>query len=191
MTHEERNLQTKRTLSEALKQKMALKPVSKITVSELAAACRLNRKTFYYHFEDVYGLLKWTLEAEALEVIRRLDQRGNYADAIRFALDYADNNKHILDCAIDSIGREELKRFFVADFHGITRAAIDRTEAELGLHVAEDFKRLLAALYAEALAGTLIEWIQSRTTPARETLLQDLTLIVRSSLPAVLREAAE
>ncbi|WP_295208123.1 TetR family transcriptional regulator [Ruminococcus sp.] len=39
-----------------------MKPLSKITVSEIVADCNINRKTFYYHFEDVQSLLKWTLE---------------------------------------------------------------------------------------------------------------------------------
>lgn len=33
------------------------KPVSKITVKELSAACGIGRGTFYNHFEDVYAVL--------------------------------------------------------------------------------------------------------------------------------------
>ena len=34
---------------------MEKKPLSKITVSEIIADCGVNRKTFYYHFEDIYA----------------------------------------------------------------------------------------------------------------------------------------
>ena len=37
---------------------MEKKPLSNITVSEIIADCGVNRKTFYYHFEDIYALLK-------------------------------------------------------------------------------------------------------------------------------------
>lgn len=50
---------------------MRRKPFSKITVSELIKTCNVNRKTFYYHFEDIYDLLKWMLEQEAVAVVRR------------------------------------------------------------------------------------------------------------------------
>lgn len=29
-------------------------------------------QTFYYHFEDIYALLKWMLEAEAIEVVKKV-----------------------------------------------------------------------------------------------------------------------
>lgn len=53
MKHEITSLNTKRTLAESLKKLMKTKSFSKITVSEIIADCGLNRKTFYYHFEDI------------------------------------------------------------------------------------------------------------------------------------------
>ncbi len=73
MTNEELSLKTKQSLAQALKNTMEHKKLSKITISELCAVCRINRKTFYYHFEDIYSLLKWTLEQEAIEVVKHFD----------------------------------------------------------------------------------------------------------------------
>ncbi len=53
---------TKYTLAEALQQKMAEKPFDKITVSDIAGACNVNRMTFYYHFKDITSLVDWILE---------------------------------------------------------------------------------------------------------------------------------
>lgn len=60
--------------SAALKSAMKNKTLSKITVSEIIQTCRVNRKTFYYHFQDIYELLKWTLEQEAVEVVKNFGQ---------------------------------------------------------------------------------------------------------------------
>lgn len=56
MTNEELAFRTKQALATALKAALKHKKLSKITVSELAEVCRVNRKTFYYHFQDVYAL---------------------------------------------------------------------------------------------------------------------------------------
>jgi len=40
-------------LADSLKKAMKSKPVSKVTISEIIADCNVNRKTFYYHFEDI------------------------------------------------------------------------------------------------------------------------------------------
>ena len=115
MTNEELSLKTKQSLAQALKNTMEHKKLSKITISELCAVCRINRKTFYYHFEDIYFLLKWTLEQEAIEVVKHFDLIVNTEEAIRFVMDYVDENKHIINSAFDSMGYEEIKRFFYND----------------------------------------------------------------------------
>ncbi len=61
---------------------MQTKPFSKITVSELIADCGLNRKTFYYHFQDMRDLLRWTLRQEAVEVVKSFDLQNDYEAAI-------------------------------------------------------------------------------------------------------------
>jgi probable dihydroxyacetone kinase regulator len=191
MKHEITTLNTKKTLAASLKKLMMEKPLSKITISEIIKDCGMNRKTFYYHFEDIYSLLQWMLEQEAVEVVRQFDLLVDYEDAILFVLDYVDSNKHILNCAFDSTGREKLKRFLYADFVGIMRMVIDGTEKELGLRVSEDFKMFLCNFATEALAGMLIGWIRDRTVRDREKTIHYISLILSSSLPQVLLAAQQ
>lgn len=190
MKHEEITLSTKKALAASLKKQMEKKPLKKVTVSDIITDCNVNRKTFYYHFEDIYALLKWMLEQEAIEVVKQFDLLVDYKDAILFVLDYVEANAHILGCAYDSMGRDEMKRFFYADFIGIIQTLIDGTEKDLGLSVSMDFKEFLVNLYTEALAGVLIDWVKDRRKYNREKVLQYLSLIMRTSLPAVLTEAA-
>ena len=44
---------TKRALEQSLKNLLAKKPLTKITVNEIAEDCGINRMTFYYHFKDI------------------------------------------------------------------------------------------------------------------------------------------
>lgn len=94
----------------------------------------MNRKTFYYHFEDIYALLKWMLEEEAIEVVKQFDLLMDYREAVLFVLDYVKTNKHLLCCAYDSMGRDEMKRFFYSDFIGIIKNIISNTEQQLGIY---------------------------------------------------------
>lgn len=123
--HEVTTLNTKKIIAASLKRAMEKKPLSKITVSEIVADCNINRKTFYYHFEDIQSLLKWILEQEALEVVKNYDLMLDYDEVLNFVLDYVEENKHILNCAYDSMGRDELKRFLYNDFYGICRKLIE------------------------------------------------------------------
>jgi len=159
MKQDERTNLTKHKLSEVLKNKMKKKPVSKITVSELIKECDINRNTFYYHFESVYDLLKWTFEQEAIEVVKNFDLLVDYKEAIMFVMDYVENNEHMLKCVYDSMGKEELKRFFLKDFQDIVYIIIDGAAKEFEKDLDKDYREFLCLFYTEALAGLLTEWL--------------------------------
>ena len=116
VTNEEMSLKTKQAFAKAPKNAMENKKLSKITVSELCAACNVNRKTFYYHFEDIYALLKWLMEREAVEVVKHFNLVVNTEEAIRFVMDYVDRNKHIINGVFDSMVMKKSNAFFIQTF---------------------------------------------------------------------------
>ncbi len=189
MKHEVTTLNTKRTIAASLKKFMEKKPLSKITVSEIIADCGVNRKTFYYHFEDIYALLKWMLEEEAVEVVKQFDLLVDYREAVLFVMDYVRKNKHLLCCAYDSMGRDEMKHFFYADFIGIAHKVIADTERQLGVQVEPQFREFLAHFYTEGVAGLLIEEITGDCCGDPECAVDYLARILKISLPSVLADA--
>lgn len=186
MTHEETSLQTKMKLCSSLKKLMKQKPFSKITVSELIKDCNLNRKTFYYHFEDIYGLLKWMFEQEAFEIIKQFDVLADYKDAFNFVLDYVEKNSFFLNCIYDSVGRDELKRFLYKDFIGLIEKIIRDSEKEQGITISDDFRYFLTSFYTEAIAGMLIDLFQKPDEYDRAKMYGYISVILYNSLPAVL-----
>ena len=143
MRREEASLKTKKSLCNALKKVMKHKPFSKITISELIRECEINRKTFYYHFEDIYDLLKWMLEQEAFEVVRQFDLLVDYKDAYNFVVNYVKQNSYFLNCIYDSVGRDELKRFFYKDFIGISEKIISECADDLNVSLYKYVLRVL------------------------------------------------
>lgn len=186
MKQEEATLKTKQALAAALKEKMLKKSFSKITVSELIETCNINRKTFYYHFEDIYALLKWTFEQDSVEVLKNFDLLVNTEEAINFVLDYIENNKYFINCAYDSIGYSELKHFLYTDILEIFTGAIESGAKQLGIAVNEDFMHFLAEFYTEALAGMILSALQGITHYKREEILNNVMLICNVSMPQVL-----
>lgn len=165
---------------------MKHKAFSKITVSELIKDCNLNRKTFYYHFENIYGLLKWMLEQEAFEVVKQFDLLVDYRDAFDFVINYVEQNAFVLNCIYDSVGRDELKRFLYQDFIGLIRKLIMDYEEELNVTISKNYRHFLCNFYTEAIAGMLIDLFQKPEEYDRKELLEDFSIILHTSLPAVL-----
>ena len=189
MKHEITTFNTKKTIAASLKKFMEKKPLSKITVSEIVADCQINRKTFYYHFENIQDLLKWMLEQEAIEVVKNFDLLLDYEDAINFVLDYVEENKHILNCAYDSIGSNELNRFFHNDFNSIVMTIINRYEEIMGIKVDNNFRIFICDFNTEAIVGMIVRLLKNKHPYDRKKLIEYLSLTIKSSLPAVLKEA--
>ena len=184
MKHEVTTLNTKKMLSASLKHCMEKKSLSKITVTDIVTDCGLNRKTFYYHFQDVPDLLKWTLEQEAVDVVKQFDLLNELEEALRFAVRYIRENSHMINCAYDSIGRDELKRLLNHDFQSIVMSIVEQIERKENVHSDPDAKKIICNFYTEGMAGELVDLLKSRDAAQDEKSIRCISLVVRTSLEA-------
>lgn len=190
MKHIEQSLQTKQELSSALKKLMETKLINRITVRELVEACGVNRKTFYYHFEDIYALLKWTLEQEALSHFDQYDLVNENTSAVEFMMDYISENLSMLQNIVRSIGRSELGRFFFKDIYQPVYKLVCEVEKLRGLHVDEGYKAFLSKFLTEAIAGVLLDCIERDALDSRQKLTRYITDTLSAAIPNSLEAAA-
>ncbi|MGN0203673.1 MAG: TetR/AcrR family transcriptional regulator C-terminal domain-containing protein [Coprococcus sp.] len=188
MPYTRTSLNTKKMLSDSLKKLLKTKPFSKVTVSEIIADCGVNRKTFYYHFQDIYDLLKWTMEEDVVEVLKNYDLLLDYEEVICFVLDYVEKNEHMINCVYDSMGRDEMRRFFSKDFADMTTSVIRLGEEKFGRKLNEDFFMFLSKFYTEALAGILIDYIRDKDKLSREQIVSYVSFVIKASLTGILGE---
>lgn len=191
MKHEITSMNTKKMLSASLKKLMEHKKLSKISISEIIADCGVNRKTFYYHFQDIYALLKWTLEQEAVEVIKNFDLLLNPEEALIFVTDYVENNSHILNCAYDSMSREEIKRFFYTDFYGVILSIVEGLEKEKNVTLSDNFKNYMVEFYTVALAGILIDYFRHKEERSHDDLIKHTLFVLKTSIPNIIETYGE
>lgn len=185
MKYEVTTYHTKKMFADALKHAMSQKPFSKITVSEIVAACGVNRKTFYYHFEDIYALLLWIFKEEAIDVVKTFDLPTQHRDALFFVMDYVEENNYLINCAYDSLGRDQLRAFLYSDFISVTRELLEQVEVLSGTKPEASYKEYLAKFYAEGLAGMLIDWIKHRSVLDREQTADYIIRTVRGGLSGI------
>lgn len=186
MKYEESSYLTKKMFADCLKQQMNKKPLKNITVSELIKLCNVNRKTFYYHFVDIYDLLKWMLEQEAIEIVKSFNLQTQFKDALYFAIDYIKNNSHILNCAYDSLGREEMKRFLYNDFNDITNRYIISVKNSLQVECDTKYIDFLTVSYTEMIAGMIINCFKGNEEVDSNTAIDYLYFTITNSIPNLL-----
>ena len=188
MKYEAASLKTKRALAESLKKLMRQKPFSKITVTEIVADCGVNRKTFYYHFEDIYALLRWIFEEEAVGILKKYDPVDEPGEAMSFILEYVENNRDMLRNAHDAFGSVELGDFFLASFSGVINSLVEAAEQRMGRYLPNGLREYLCEFLTEATSGMLLDYITGRFPFDKHKTLDFVSLIMRTSIIGLINE---
>ena len=181
------SLNTKNLLAKALKKLIKEKEFTKISVSDIIRECDLNRKTFYYHFEDKYELLKWILQQEAINAFHKFDLITEYDKAIIFVMDFIEKNRYFLANIYSALGTEQLKPILYPDFSKVISIIIEKIQDNLEINIPLDLKLFLVNFYTEGLANIMVEWIQNNNTLSREKTINYIELTINSSIPNILK----
>ncbi len=176
---------TRRAISEALKALMLQKPLDKITIGEIMDACGMRRQHFYYYFTDIYDLLRWTFEEEALQL--RREQSGDlpWQEGLLQLFHYIADHRAICLCALDSLGREYLKQLFETDISGIVRRTVDRLARENGFPENAAMEDTAVRFLTLALAGVMESWLRGELTQAPEELIGIFSTIFQDYIRGV------
>ena len=180
---------TKKTLADALKRLLEKKPLAKITVSDIIRECGLNRKTFYYHFQDIHELLKWMLNQEAIARIKSFSAAMEFEEGMLFLLKYIEENRHILNCVCDSLGSLEIKHGLYQDFEFIAEKMLAAVEKSKGIRLQADYRVFLESFFIEAMSGKLLDIIQSKERCDRAEIIEYTSFTIRISLEALVDAA--
>lgn len=186
MKHEIQSQATKQALADSLKELLTKKSFSRITVTELVENCGVNRKTFYYHFEDIYALLRWMLEKDMVSVLISEELTSEPEKVIRYALDYINQNRQLLTCVINELDHDQLRNFLYEDLSAPIRSVIQKAEQECGLVLEEDYREYLTSFYTSGMSGMIIQ-VLLRRVPSEEAFIKDMITTFQVSLLALVQ----
>lgn len=146
---------TKRNLAAALKEKMAQKALEQITIQELTEQCGMQRRAFYYHFEDIYALVRWMFQEEAISLLKQREGSLLWQEGLLQLFHYLDENRAVCLCALRSPGHDALKRFFGTNLEAIFGKEVEETAARLNLKLDPEG----IPLFVSALGGIMESWL--------------------------------
>ena len=104
---------TKQALIASFKKLLETEPFDKITISDITNDCGLSRQTFYYHFRDIFDMIRWIYNSESLNEIGGRGGYGTWQDKIRELFDYTLNNKSLILGTFNSKCRNDLVGYYM------------------------------------------------------------------------------
>ena len=170
----------KREICAALKVLMAQKPLNKITIAEIMQSCGMARQHFYYHFEDIYAAVRWMFDQEAVALLRKHEGVLLWQDGLLQLFQYLQENREVCLCALHSVSREHLKRFFRDDINAVIQNNIKNLADQLNYPASDQEINLLTKFYVSALAGITEDWLLGEIQETPEELIRFTDQLLQS-----------
>ena len=187
---------TKRRLREGLLQLLEGKPINEISVKELTELVDVNRGTFYFHYQDIYDLLR-DMETEFFEQFDRtlsenspaLDEDGfpvldaESAPYLHAIFSFVDENRSF--CRIMLSPHGDMK------FVELVKERIDRQCRFFWQLLAPGADEAQSGMYnaflINGLIGLIRDWVNDRRDLSVESISElTATLILASVGPCIL-----
>ena len=182
---------TKEKLATALITAMEEKALDKITVKEIIEKAEVNRKTFYYYFPDIYGLLEWVISRESNKLITEIQNNRDYENALNDVLDSIEKHRHLLNCIKDSVGRVTLERVLYRELAQLASWAMKIGICETGVAISEKELQILTELSISDIWRLLLLYFQKEISYKRDEFIQFILRYLKASITAGLMEFGE
>lgn len=167
---------TKYALSNSLIQLLEQKPLSKITINDIAENCHINRMTFYYHFEDIYDLLEWTLEVDASKIIKGNKTYSTWQEGYLAILNTLKEKPEFSYNIYHSTNRELLEKYlYKLTFNLLIQVVKEQSKNFL---IKDEDKDFIAHFYKYAFVGITLDWINNHMSEKPEELVKKVSKTV-------------
>ena len=138
-------LTTKRAIGYAFKDLLKEKSFNKITITDIANNCAINRQTFYYHFQDIKDLVEWLCIDEVDNILNKNDECEKWEDKFLMIFKVILKEKEVVENIYHSVSVEVLRTNLYRLVYPIIYSEI--VEESKGKNLREEDKKFAYKLY--------------------------------------------
>lgn len=145
------------------------KSLHNVTVTELAKKCNIERKTFYYHYENLTELIKEIFDEELTVVIEEFNETLSWEDSFILAAKFILENKKAIKHMYQSDYKDDVEKYVFSMAGEIMNKYVNRVAKSTDAK--EIDIKLIAYFYQCALSSSLIQWVATdmKTDPVEIT----------------------
>ena len=175
---------TKRALEQSLKNLLLQKPLSKITISDIADDCGINRMTFYYHFKDIYDLIEWSCEEDARKALEGKKTYDTWQQGLLQIFEAVQENRAFILNVYRSVSREQVENYLYKLTYQLLIGVV--REKAAGMSVREEDQDFIATVYKYAFVGLMLDWIKNDMKADPALLVDRLAAVIHGNVAAAL-----
>ena len=175
---------TKRALEQSLKNLLLKKPLTKITIGDIAEDCGINRMTFYYHFKDIYDLVEWSCLEDARKALEEKKTYDTWQQGFLQIFEAVRDNKPFIMNVYHCVHREQVEKYLEPLVDSLLMGVIE--EESQGITVRQEDKAFIAQVYSYIFIGLMLDWIKDDMQQDPEEIVSRLAKLVKGSVAAAL-----
>lgn len=165
-------MKTEHALALALKDMMAHQPIDTISVLELSKKCGISRKTFYYHYHDIYDLLTQVFLEEKIQGVMNVE---DYRSLIECVFNYYKHNEEFINATINSSGKELFFEFIYNAFYTAGLRFIGKIDVDKKLTLSA--RKSIARFYAYGYGNSTVYYLSNYRNKTLSGLLNSFSFI--------------
>lgn len=174
---------TKRALEQSLKNLLLQKPLSKITISDIADDCGINRMTFYYHFKDIYDLVEWSCLEDARKALDENKTYDTWQQGFLQIFEEVLENKQFVMNVYRCVHREQVEKYLKPLVDSLLLDVINERSA--GMTVRDEDKSYIAQIFSYIFIGLMLDWINDDMREDPKMIVNRLAMLIKGSLSSI------
>ena len=178
------SLITKRALEQSLKNLLLKKPLTKITINDIADDCGINRMTFYYHFKDIYDLVEWACMEDARKALEENKTYDTWQQGFLQIFEAVRSNKPFVMNVYRCVHQEQVEKYLKPLVDDLILGVIN--EEAVGMTVREEDKDFIAQIYSYIFIGLMLDWIKDDMREDPADIVERLGKLIKGSISAAL-----
>lgn len=151
---------TKELIKKEFIKLVSKRPLKNITIDELSQKCEINRNTFYYHYEDIYMLVREILNDELVKFDEEFNNTLSWEESFILAISFILENKKATLNIFRSIDQQYIDNYLYETYGKVMDKFIENECKLKNIKPKSEDIKLIRSFYQFALIGFLNHWIE-------------------------------
>ena len=175
---------TKRALEQSLKNLLLKKPLTKITINDIAEDCGISRMTFYYHFKDIYDLVEWVCLEDAKRALDNKKTHDTWQQGLLQIFYAVRENKPFVMNVYHCVDKVQVEKYLRPLTDDLLMGVIE--EESQGKTIRQEDKQFVAQVYSYVFIGLMLDWIRDDMKQDPEVLVKKLAAVLQNAFAEAL-----
>lgn len=164
---------TKRKIADGLLEMLHEKPLRKITVQDIMDCKNMKRQSFYYHFQDIYGVIQWVCQEDFLKLVE-YDEAETFEVWLCRVIRIIKENRFFYRKVLENVERERA----IGEIYPVVKAQVEKR-----ILCQKSCNSMVERFAARSICHFILDSVEMRKGPKEEEILEAVRNIAEMLRP--------